>query len=148
MQPETHTEELILAITRVLPSTQICARIGDALMFRRLSGYYSLVGIEVAPLGGRIIKVMGDTTLLTFPTRDPRATVEALRALQTKADTFWQAVDRNSRVQVKVGIGQVVVGMLGPRGDQRLDVVGSALNRLFKAPWSDFEVMPELEQIM
>jgi class 3 adenylate cyclase len=138
MQP--HSEELILAITRVLPSTQICATIGDARMFELLSNYYALVANEVSASGGRVIKVMGDTTLLTFPMREPRAVVEPLRTLQVKANALWQQVDANSRVQVKVGIGQVVVGSL----DQRLDVVGSALNRLFKAPWSDFEVLPEL----
>jgi hypothetical protein len=64
--------------------------------------------------------------------------------MQTKANALWQQVDANSRVRVKVGIGQVVVGSL----DQRVDIVGSALNRLFKAPWSDFEVMPELGKLI
>ena len=142
MQP--HSEELILAVTDVLFSTRICATIGDARMFELLSNYYSLVANEVSGSGGRVIKVMGDTTLLTFHTQQPRAIVEALRTLQAKANSLWQEVDANSRVQVKVGIGQVVVGSL----DQRLDIVGSALNRLFKAPWSDFEVLPELARLI
>ena len=141
---EPHSEELILAVTHVLSSTQICANIGDARMFELLSNYYALVGSEVSSSGGRVIKVMGDTTLLTFPTREPRETVEALRALQVKANALWQQVEANSRVQIKVGVGQVVVGSL----DQRVDIVGTALNRLFKAPWSDFEIMPELARLI
>jgi class 3 adenylate cyclase len=142
MQP--HSEELILAVTDVLLSTQICANIGDLRMFELFSNYYALVSDEVSASGGRVIKVMGDTTLLTFPPWEPRAIVEVLRTVQTKANALWQQVDANSRVQVKVGIGQVVVGSL----DQRIDIVGSALNRLFKAPWSEFEIMPELARLI
>jgi class 3 adenylate cyclase len=139
-----HSEELILAVTHVLASTQICATVGDARMFELFSNYYALVANEVSASGGRVIKVMGDTTLLTFPTREPRAVVDVLGTVQAKANALWQQVDANSRVQVKAGIGEVVVGSL----DQRLDIVGSALNRLFKAPWTDFEIMPELRRLI
>jgi len=113
-------------------------------MFELFSNYYALVANEVSASGGRVIKVIGDSTLLTFPTQEPRAIVEALRILQTKTTALWQQVESNSRVRVKVGIGQVVVGSL----DQRVDIVGSALNRLFKAPWSDFEIMPDLAKLL
>ncbi len=147
-QVEPHGKELILVVTRVNPATQVCAALGDAQMFERLAQYYAVVANEVATAEGRVIKVMGDATLLTFPPEHAREAVEALRTLQTKANALWQQFDDRCQVQVKVGIGSVVSGMLGPPGQQRLDIIGSALNSLFKAPWGDFEVMPELARLL
>jgi class 3 adenylate cyclase len=145
---EPHTEELILVVTRVIPSTQVCTALGDTRMFELLAQYYALVAREVATVDGRVIKVMGDATLLTFPAEHARTVVEGLRTLQTKANALWQQFDDRCRVQVKAGIGTVVAGMLGPPGEQRPDIIGSALNHLFKAPWGDFEVTAELTRLL
>ena len=91
---------------------------------------------------------MGDGILLTFPPQNPSAAVGCLRMLQAKATALWQQFDNRCRMQVKVGIGRVVLGMLGPPGEQRLDIVGSELNHLFKAPWGDFEITAELARLL
>ena len=75
---------------------------------------------------------MGDSTLLTFPPQLAREAVEALRTLQAKANALWQQFDERCQVQVKVGIGSVVFGMLGPPGEQRLDIVASAIEFPFQ----------------
>jgi class 3 adenylate cyclase len=139
-------QELILAITRVIPSTEVCAAIGDTPMFELLSRYYGLVSTEVEVANGRVIKVMGNTILMTFPAGNPGTAIAALRAAQTKANALWQQVDSRCRVQVKVGIGNVAVGTLGPPG--RPDIVGNALNQLFKASWGDFEITAELARLL
>jgi hypothetical protein len=38
--------------------------------------------------------------------------------------------------------------MLGSPGQKRFDVVGDALNRLFKAPWGDFKVSSEIDALL
>jgi class 3 adenylate cyclase len=131
-------------MTRVLASTKACASQGDEDMFALLSQFYKVVASEAAEAGGRLIKGMGDGTLLTFPASDPVAVVKILRGLQTKANSLWQQFDERCHVQVKVGIGTVVSGMLGPPGEERQDIIGDALNALIKAPWSNFEITPEL----
>jgi class 3 adenylate cyclase len=147
-QVEPRGQELILAVTRVNLATRVCAALGDAQMFAHLAQYYALVANEIASAEGQVIKVMGDSTLLTFPPSHPSEAVEALHMLLTKANTLWQQIDDRCQVQVKVGIGRVVSGMLGPPGGQRLDIIGTALNCLFKAPWGEFEVMPELARLL
>ena len=42
----------------------------------------------------------------------------------------------------------VVSGPLGPPGEERYDIVGDALNQLFKAPWGDFELSPEVQALL
>jgi class 3 adenylate cyclase len=73
---QTQREELILAVTRVLASTKACADHGDENMFALLSEFYKVVASEAAKAGGRLIKGMGDGTLLTFPANDPHAVVK------------------------------------------------------------------------
>jgi class 3 adenylate cyclase len=139
---------LILAVTRVNFATRVCAAVGDVQMFAHLAQYYALVANEIASAQGQVIKVMSDSTLLTFPPEHPSETVEALHMLLTKANARWQQIDGRCQVQIKVGIGSVVSGMLGPPGGQRLDIIGTALNCLFKAPWGEFEVTPELARLL
>lgn len=141
---QTQREELILAMTRVLASTKACASQGDENMFALLSQFYKVVASEAAKAGGGLIKGMGDGTLLAFPANEPDAVIKSLRGLQTKANSLWQQFDKRSHVQVKVGVGTVVAGMLGPPGEERQDIIGDALNALIKAPWSNFEISPEL----
>src|SRR2546430_6240396 len=101
IQREPQPEELILAVTQVKPATQICAAQGDAQMFKLLAQYYALVASEVAAADGRVIKVMGDGTLLAFPADRARVAIESLRTLRTKANVFWQQFDERSQMQVK-----------------------------------------------
>ncbi len=141
---ETKTVELILAVTHVLSYTKACKAHGDADTFTLLSRYYAAVADAATRVDGRVIKVLGDAVLLTFPVDRCREVVETVRELQENTSEMWQRFDDDCRVQVKVGVGAVVCGDLGPPGDERFDIVGDALNRLFKAPWGDFELTPEV----
>ena len=144
----SRAEHLLLAMTTVDASTAACAAHGDARMFAVLSDYYALVAKATRPVGGHVIKVMGDGTLLTFPVDHVREAVDALRSLQSEASTLWRRFDERCHVKVKVGVGVVTCGMLGPPGEERFDIVGDALNQLFKAPWGDFQLMPEVAALL
>jgi hypothetical protein len=52
---------------------------------------------------------------------------------------MWRQFDERCCVQVKGRVGSVLTGMLGPPGEEHYDVIGDALNELFKAPWRDFD---------
>lgn len=147
-QSAPQPEELVFAVTMVLASTKACAAHGDAAMFDVLSDYYALVARAVTPAGGRVIKVMGDGILLVFPPDRARQAVTVLRAVQADATARWQRFDERCRVQVKVGAGVLTCGLLGPPGQERYDIVGQALNALFKAPWGDFELTAEVTRLL
>ena len=141
-------EHLVIAVTHVPGSTKACARRGDVGMFDTLQAYYALAAEAAAAAGGRVVKPIGDGVLLSFPVHRASQAVEALRELQERATALWRAFDSKCSVQVKVGAGTVRSGRLGPPGDERYDIVGDALNQLFKAPWADFVVLQELKTLL
>jgi class 3 adenylate cyclase len=141
---ETTTAELVLAVTRVPGFTKACETQGDSATFPQLSRYYELVAESVMRADGRVVKVMGDAVLLTFPDDRCGEAVVALRVVQEDASELWSRFDERCHVQVKVGVGQVVCGPLGAPGEERYDIAGDALNQLFKAPWGDFELTAEV----
>jgi hypothetical protein len=61
---------------------------------------------------------------------------------------MWRGFDERCRVQIKVGAGTLRCGPLGPPGAERFDIVGDALNSLFKAPWSDFSMTPDVTALL
>jgi class 3 adenylate cyclase len=118
----------IFAVTGIPGCTRACASAGDA----------------AADSGGQVLKVMGDGTLMLFPPDSPNAVVDRLKVLQREETDRLRLFEERCRLQVKVGIGVVEVGSLGPPDDRRTDIIGDALNRLIKAPWEDFVLSPEL----
>jgi class 3 adenylate cyclase len=141
---QTSAEHLILALTHVPGSTAACAAHGDAETVAVLADYYALVADAAAAAGGRVVKVMGDAALVTFPGERAREAVESLRSLRVRGTSLWCGFDDRCRVEVKVGAGAVVCGQFGPPGEERPDIYGDALNRLFKASWAEFVLLPEV----
>ena len=142
------TAELILAVSTVTGFTKACMEHGDSATYTELSRYYAAVSDAVNPAGGRIIKVMGDGVLITFPVDRGREAIHALQELQIDESARLRQFDERCHLQVKVTVGQVACGDLGPPGDERFDIVSDALNQLVKAPWSDFELTPEVRALV
>jgi len=140
----TNVEELIFAIISVRDATAAARKHGDLQTAAVLSDYYTLVAAAVAPMDGRVVKVMGDGVLVVFPSERFAEAVDGLAVLQTSATALWSKLDARCRVQVRVGAGPLVAGSMGPPGDQRYDVYGTALNDLFKEPAHDFVVTSDL----
>ena len=140
----SHTDRLLLAVVQVAGSSRACARQGDAAMFDALQAYYVLASDAVRVAGGRFVKPIGDAVLLTFPLDRAKDAVLALQDLQARGTDLWRRFDIHCAVQVRLGAGPVQCGPLGPPGEERFDIVGDALNTLFKAPAGDFYVSPEV----
>lgn len=125
-------ERLVLAVADVTSFTRACAEQGDERSFLQLRDYYSLVARLIEP-DGRVVKVSGSSMLLAFPTTDVESVRARLRAVRTEGTAMWRAFDTRCAVEVKLGIGEVLMGRLGPPGDERIDVIGGALNSLHRA---------------
>lgn len=145
---EWRVEHRVLALTRVPGSTAACAAHGDARTAAVLADYYALLADAAAAAGGQVLKVMGDAALISFPVGRARQAVDALRSAQASGTSLWRGFDERCRLELKVGAGEVVCGRFGPPGGERPDVYGSALNRLFKAPWAELVLAPELETLL
>jgi class 3 adenylate cyclase len=146
MKGRPSVREYVFAIASVSAASEAARSRGDLKAAGILRDYYSLVSETVEPSDGRVVKVMGDGVLVVFPLRRAKKAVAALRLLQSAATALWSRLDRRCRVQVKVGAGSLVSGTMGPPGQQRFDVYGTALNDLFQASTDDFLITPELGQ--
>jgi class 3 adenylate cyclase len=124
--------ELVLALVSVAGSTAACRSLGDLRIVRVLDEYYRLAEETAGMAEGRVVKVMGDGVLLTFPISRARDVLRALEVLQHLGTMHWQQHDESCRVQVRIGAGSLVAGAMGPPGDRRHDVYGDVLNRLFR----------------
>lgn len=146
----THDQSsvLVFSVVSVAGATAACATHGDAATVDQLNRYYTLAAALVRVAEGVVVKVMGDGLVITFPGDRAAEAVRALRELREQANEQWQRFDSRCRVEVKVGYGPLVVCALGPRGEERPDVYGDALNRLFKQRSADFLVTPELQSVL
>lgn len=136
--------DLVLALASVDGASAACAAHGDVATAAVLSDYYALLADTIAGAEGRVVKVMGDGALLVFPAARAPDAVVALRAAQARGTARWRAFDPRCRVVVKATAGRVLCAPMGPPGDERPDVYGDALNRLFTVPARDLVLTPEL----
>ena len=148
MTKDVQSRILVFSVVSVGGVTAACATRGDVATVEELSRYYTLAASLVRPAEGTVVKVIGDGLIITFPGHRGHEAVQTLHALQQQATEQWQRFDSRCRVQVKVGYGPVIARALGPAGEERPDIYGDALNRLFKQAAADFVVMPELRSVL
>jgi len=141
-------QDAVLVLLAVAGSSAACTARGDLPTAHVLQAYYALAADATRAAGGRVIKVIGDGVLLTFPIGRAREAVSALQGMQRESAKLWTAFDPGCRVQLKMGAGPVVAGTMGPPDDQRFDVYGDTLNRLFKMPPEEFLISPEVRALL
>jgi class 3 adenylate cyclase len=90
-----------------------------------LDGWYASLETAITGRGGRVVKYIGDGCLATFPADACGAAVAAASEL-----LVHRARDREIRVGIKIHLGTVAEGEVGP--DHRYDIFGSAVNDLFR----------------
>jgi Adenylate cyclase, family 3 (some proteins contain HAMP domain) len=142
---ETH---LVLALASVDGATAACAEHGDRPTLAVLSEYYAVIAASARSCGGRVVKVMGDGVVLAFPPERAQDAVAALRSAQQETTRLWQAFDARCHVGVRVSAGSVLAGSFGPPGEERPDIFGDALNRLFRTPPGAFVLTAQVEALL
>jgi class 3 adenylate cyclase len=143
-----HIERLVLAITQVAGATAAIVEHGDeSTLHTARAANVPLVAATILA-NGRVVKMLGEGMLLSFPADQAQEAVAALRTARDQASAIWQQFDRRCNVQVKMTIGNVLAGATGAPADLRFDVYGHALHELFKVPASEFVLLPELAELV
>ena len=142
------SQRQVFAASHVAGFTKACAAQGDEKTSATLQAYYILADEAARAGSGRYISSFGDAVLFSFPINGAGEAVRALRDFQPAATKLWKELDARCMVRVKVGAGDVQCGLMGPAGAEHYDMVGAALNEFFKAPWSDFSVLPEAAALL
>jgi len=90
---------------------------------------FKRTGRTIADAGGQLVKAIGDAGMFVFPADDPDRAVRALQTMKRDCDTWLAKRGYPGVMVVKVQLGPVACGPVGPPSDERFDVYGLTVNR-------------------
>ena len=100
----------------------------DVRIAEFLQAFYELAARHLEPVGGRIIKFMGDAGLAVFPKESAEEAISALAVLAEQARGHALECGIDTYLNVNVHVGPVLTGSFGPAGEERFDVLGKVVN--------------------
>jgi adenylate cyclase len=103
-------------------------RVEDADIAATLDAHYHRVTDAIQAAGGRVIKFIGDATLLVFPEKNVDGGVRTILELIVSENAEMEKKGWDCRLQAKAHFGTVVAGEFGANGDRRFDIFGKAVN--------------------
>jgi class 3 adenylate cyclase len=86
-------------------------------------------GRAITDAGGQLVKAIGDAGMFVFPADDPDRAVVSLQAMKRDCDAWLAKRGYPGVMVVKVQLGPVACGQVGPPGGERFDVYGATVNR-------------------
>ena len=72
---------------------------------------------------------MGDVGMFIFPADDPNLAVNSLQAMKRDCDIWLTGRGYPDVIAVRIQIGAVACGQVGPKCSERFDVYGEVVNR-------------------
>jgi adenylate cyclase len=105
-----------------------CQRVSDLEIATTLNEHYQRVTPAVEGAGGRVIKFIGDATLVVFPEAGVDAGVRMILDLIASEDRLMAEKGWECRLTAKAHFGEVVAGDVGPVDHERFDIFGRAVN--------------------
>lgn len=125
---------LFTDIARLL---RIAEQLSEEDLWRFLTEHYGIVGDAILERGGTIDKFMGDATLALFnlpeplPDHEQQALHAGLAARQAYLALCerWGLDGEDNQLQVGIGTGEVLAGMLGHPNQHSYSVLGQTVNR-------------------
>jgi adenylate cyclase len=112
--------------------TRATAGLDDIVVAAFMNDWYRLCAQAIRARGGRVVKFMGDGCLATFPADAAAAAVAAAEALAQSIEPVRDKHGLTVEVGANVHVATVAEGDFGPDDDRRYDVLGSAVNDLFR----------------
>ncbi len=119
---------LLVAFIDLMGFALQSTRVADDEIAEVLDDYYRRVAKHVSGAGGRVVKYMGDGTLVVFNARHASRGIEALLELKLLLDRSLRRRGWDCRATVKAHVGSVIAGPYGPPDDRRFDVIGKTVN--------------------
>jgi class 3 adenylate cyclase len=100
----------------------------DEKVAAMLQEFYCLAAARIEGAGGRVVKFIGDEGLAVFPKEAAESVVFALAGLSEEVHKMAAAHGYNTFLNTNVHFGPMIEGTFGPRGHERYDVLGKAVN--------------------
>jgi class 3 adenylate cyclase len=127
------TCNLLVFIVDISNFAKACRDKSEHEIFSILDKFYTLVETEIEKFGGKVIKFMGDSALITFELDKAEDAKEAIKDLTVKSNDLWQEFSIDSKLKIKSDICNLICGEMGLH--KNFDVVGNDLNQLFMKDW-------------
>ena len=100
----------------------------DAAIADGIDGLYERITARIGAAGGRVVKFIGDASLIVFPEEAADRGINALLDLKEEIDVYLSSIGWECRVMIKIHFGAVIAGPFGGAGDKRFDVIGKEVN--------------------
>jgi adenylate cyclase len=138
---------MVVASVDIAGFVKVSEKKTDLDQFNMLSEFYALVVNVISKTNGRVIKYLGDETLIVFPEAEAEEAIAALRELLDQAQTIWSQLDTTCRLSINAHVGPLVCGLMGP--DQKFDVIGNTVNKVFLMPHTEgLHLTEELKKLV
>lgn len=148
MRAAATDQTLVMSLAHVTGFAHACKRCPNAEVFDTLSEYYDVADRFAAVVGGHVVKCMGDGVLFAFPEGAARSAISALEEFRSVASELWWDFDPACDVEINVHVGHVTAGHFGQGVERHFDIVGKAVNDLFKMPWEGLHLSAELSVLL
>ena len=109
--------------------------------FNRVSEYCETTGDIIESAGGKVVKFLGDESMVVFEDSKVDDGVKALLKLKKGFDGFF---NQESRLRVKMHFGPITVGRLGTRAEKHFDILGDTINYATRVVSHGFAMTPEV----
>ena len=141
-------QTLVMALAHVTSYALACDVRPNPEVFDTLSDYYDTAERFAALAGGRVVKYIGDGVLFAFPEGAAKNAVSALDEFRSAASELWHDFHSSCGVEINVHVGSVAAGGFGQGQEQHFDIVGKAVNELFRMPSDGFQLSAELQVLL
>lgn len=122
--------ELLIALYDIHSFARYTHNKSSTDIFKFLNELAEIAGEIIEPVGGKIIKFIGDSGLIVFPKELVDEGVRAMIELQQRSKTFLQQVGL-THLYICCHYGEATIGPFGTRTSKYIDVLGHQVNKLF-----------------
>lgn len=124
--PERAEQSLLISFLDLTRFSAQSRRLGDLEIATAIDEMYRRIGAAVAAAGGRVVKFIGDASLIVFRDDAVDVGVSALLDLKEEVDRYLHELGWECRAAVKIHVGTAIAGPYGMSGT--FDVLGNDVN--------------------
>lgn len=119
---------LLVAFTELAGYPRYAGKITDTARLAVASAYYEFIGDIVEKADGKVVKFVGDATLIVFPEDRINEGAMALKALEDSGNRWLEKKGVQARHCIGAHFGPVLCGLMGTRSEKRFDVHGKTVD--------------------
>jgi class 3 adenylate cyclase len=135
---------LLVAFTDLTGFARMARQVSPRDLWATLSEHYIMVGDLVPQAGGKVVKFMGDGSLLVFPEDKVDVGVRCLKQFKAETDKWFEEKGLACRLKVAAHFGPLLCGPIGTRQEQRFDVSGLTVMTAATLGSYSFAITPQV----